>query len=440
MTSDWIWETLGTDPTPDQRTIRAAYAQRLRLTHPEDDPEGFKSLRAAYESALAQDQGRADESLMNAPGRENPPGGAAAESKATPPASPEELRPDIVRHNALTGEFFTAFNDKAVPPDELQKRLRDIVAAPTMQNLAIHDQTERWLAMLLSAPHPAADTLVEIAAEAFQWEGDGVRLVPIYARPALAQAADARFVRERAKAGGRPGRAWRAISTGIPGWRDRLATMTDARLPEDVEALLDYIERHHPRLLEDGRLPGLARWRQRLNTPQPGARGLRLAAFTGPSVAAYAHKFAHDPLPVWAWCALALAISVAVYGPEMRFVTSPNVMTRLNQARRTWSRHFNYSRYYQRAAPVLWFAIALSPAKYAWAIGLAPMAGLIGGIGPLAAVTLLRMLGGGLKLNRVLNNLKHVTAASALFAIVGFLNMLALTPAELSEVGFNANP
>jgi hypothetical protein len=48
-----VWQELGIAPTAEVREIRRAYAQRLRHTHPEDDPEGFQRLRAAYESALA---------------------------------------------------------------------------------------------------------------------------------------------------------------------------------------------------------------------------------------------------------------------------------------------------------------------------------------------------------------------------------------------------
>jgi|GEM_PF-5922118 len=47
-----IWGILLIEPTQDKKMIRKAYAQQLRQTNPEDDPEGFQRLRAAYEEAL----------------------------------------------------------------------------------------------------------------------------------------------------------------------------------------------------------------------------------------------------------------------------------------------------------------------------------------------------------------------------------------------------
>ena len=47
-----VWEILGIEKTADENIIKDAYRQALLHTNPEDDPEGFKKLREAYERAV----------------------------------------------------------------------------------------------------------------------------------------------------------------------------------------------------------------------------------------------------------------------------------------------------------------------------------------------------------------------------------------------------
>jgi hypothetical protein len=47
-----IWQELGIDPTADSAVIKSAYASRLKVTRPDEDPDGFQRLRAAYGAAL----------------------------------------------------------------------------------------------------------------------------------------------------------------------------------------------------------------------------------------------------------------------------------------------------------------------------------------------------------------------------------------------------
>lgn len=46
------WLLLELEPTPDKKIIRRSYTRLLKKYHPEDDPEGFLQLRAAYDEAL----------------------------------------------------------------------------------------------------------------------------------------------------------------------------------------------------------------------------------------------------------------------------------------------------------------------------------------------------------------------------------------------------
>ena len=48
-----MFHILGISETKDERAIKKAYMDKLRSTNPEDDAEGFKRLRQAYEEAAA---------------------------------------------------------------------------------------------------------------------------------------------------------------------------------------------------------------------------------------------------------------------------------------------------------------------------------------------------------------------------------------------------
>lgn len=61
-----IWKILGIEQTKDEEAIKTAYRNRLRYVNPEDDEEGFKELRRAYEEALEYASQEETEGLHNA--------------------------------------------------------------------------------------------------------------------------------------------------------------------------------------------------------------------------------------------------------------------------------------------------------------------------------------------------------------------------------------
>lgn len=50
------WEILGVKPTSDKKEIKKAYARLLKQYHPEENPEKFKQIQAAYQQCLHSDQ------------------------------------------------------------------------------------------------------------------------------------------------------------------------------------------------------------------------------------------------------------------------------------------------------------------------------------------------------------------------------------------------
>ena len=53
MRTTEIFSILGIEETREEKAIKAAYREKLAVTNPEDNPEGFKRLRQAYEEAIA---------------------------------------------------------------------------------------------------------------------------------------------------------------------------------------------------------------------------------------------------------------------------------------------------------------------------------------------------------------------------------------------------
>ena len=79
-----LWDILGTEPTGDERALKRAYAKRLKVTRPEDDPAAFQELREAYEYALRNAH------LFAAELQEPQSAGAEAEAAEVPEAAPME--------------------------------------------------------------------------------------------------------------------------------------------------------------------------------------------------------------------------------------------------------------------------------------------------------------------------------------------------------------
>lgn len=187
-----IWERLGIDPASDRKAIRRAYAARLKSVHPEEDPEGFKALREAFELALSHAEGRiyagADgpEALEPEPPAEpeSQDWGGPIWPSALAPYAPvpsemgdrpqQELTPSQADLEQRLHALVSAVHAEA-EPDRLVQLLEELLASEAMGEVGAHRQMEGLLAYHLATTIPRSDPLLGRAIEYFGWATDEIQ-------------------------------------------------------------------------------------------------------------------------------------------------------------------------------------------------------------------------------------------------------------------------
>lgn len=119
------WNILGIPPQTDLAAIRAAYAEKTRACHPEEDPEGFAALHEAYRAAMAQARQWRSRPAEAAPAESEP----AAPEAGLPAPSDEQGPAPEPEEDLFAG---TEFEADAIRPEEL----RHLEEEPTPEGLA----------------------------------------------------------------------------------------------------------------------------------------------------------------------------------------------------------------------------------------------------------------------------------------------------------------
>jgi hypothetical protein len=165
---------LGIEPTTDASEVRRAYARKLKVTQPEDDPEGFQQLRRAYEFArnhciYAQNEESA-ESVDEEPAQDPPriplPG-------AAPPVRPAPVSRDPAR-SALEAEFdrLSAIlgSSRVLDADAAATSLRALLTSDHLHRVDLNLEFEGRIADLLLNHAPRSDSLLRSAIDRFRWD------------------------------------------------------------------------------------------------------------------------------------------------------------------------------------------------------------------------------------------------------------------------------
>lgn len=218
----WFLQRLALDGTADQRAIRRAYAREVKRIDQGADVAGFQLLREAYETALrweafqrcdarqettppgteadashaAPDAGPAapatpagsalPASLATASGRTAPANQAGAPTGATQPAAaieqclptdPQQLSADVFEA-FMTGCSGLAQGRTLHDAPAWETHLRTCLNDDRLMNLAARGIFEaRVLHLLAGGWRPGNETLLEAAADVFQWRSDRHRLL-----------------------------------------------------------------------------------------------------------------------------------------------------------------------------------------------------------------------------------------------------------------------
>lgn len=146
-----IWDVLEIEATSSARAIKRAYARQLTKHHPEDDPEGFQLVQAAYERALLIARGGKGASEDVSPAlRASVEAGAVAPEAATtaPTATVPAARASAVGEPA-------ASESEAVPSAANATVPRPRIARPGGVFADVKAEAEAEAAAAASAGDPA---------------------------------------------------------------------------------------------------------------------------------------------------------------------------------------------------------------------------------------------------------------------------------------------
>lgn len=230
------WLGLDGDTPIDVRAVKRAYAQRLRVTRPEDDAAAFQQLHAAYQDALAWVQAQ-----DHAPDAGSVGGGDAASAAAALPPSAPALAADAVGARIAA---FAAAHDATTLAAWLQQQ-------PELWSLG--DKPDIGVAVLLALQAddpPLSPDVIACLTDCFAWDDLRGDIDPWYLETASRRWRQAWLLSPQGEAHLRrhylaltdalllpDGSVLRSLRQPRPLWRNLLTTLVPSRVNEAIGVL-----------------------------------------------------------------------------------------------------------------------------------------------------------------------------------------------------------
>ncbi|WP_413664542.1 tetratricopeptide repeat protein [Microbulbifer sp. CNSA002] len=167
------WEIIGIPPTVDIKSIKRAYAKKLKTHRPDEDPEGFQSLRAAFEKALKEAKRYQPDKEINSIAKNssvpNTEESNQTETRSYSSSTPRELDTDYIKEsiNSLqeaTSKLYANFNERIQLP-----LWRDIFESEDLWNIEIKQHISLWLFSFIGQNRFIPKEVIEYLESIFCW-------------------------------------------------------------------------------------------------------------------------------------------------------------------------------------------------------------------------------------------------------------------------------